>query len=103
MRQAAQHLAQRSCALANLRQGTLHFGYLNLAKTREGVLLGGEVVEERPLAHVGGLRDLFDGSGKEALASKEVEGGTQNASAGFGLAAGTAAGAGRGARQAAEG
>ena len=51
----------------------------------EGVLLGGEVAEERAGRHLAGVGDLLDGRAVEALAAEEVQRGFLQGLAGAGL------------------
>jgi len=46
---------------------------LHFAEGEEDVFLAGEIIEERALAEIGGVGDVFDGGFGEALAGEEIE------------------------------
>jgi hypothetical protein len=47
------------------------------------VFFSGEIIEERSLADIGGVRDVFDGSFQIATLGKDPQGGTIDAFASF--------------------
>src|SRR5208337_5187990 len=64
-----------------------HFGELNLGHDAQDVVLGLEIIEERSLAHVRGLGNVFDRNVLEAAFGEQMKGAAEKPDAGLGGAA----------------